>query len=103
MKNSSFQKAIGDITAKREKAVEEICIMVEADAKLLAPVKTGTLKRSITHLVESDKKLTKGRVGTNVEYAYWAERKKPYLEPAVDQNLEKINRKIAEVMTPESN
>lgn len=96
--SSPFQKAIEDMRKKREKAIEEACLMIEADAKLLAPVDTGTLKRSITHYVESDDKKTKGSVGSNVEYAYWAERKQPYLEPAVDQNIEKIKRRIAEVL-----
>lgn len=99
--NSPFQTVIADITARRERAVEEVCIIVEADAKLLSPVQTGTLKRSITHAVKSDRESTQGSVGTTVEYAYYAERKKPYLEPAVDQNKENIKRKIIEVMTPE--
>jgi hypothetical protein len=101
--NSPFQRAINDIATRRERAVEEVCIMVEADAKLLAPVATGMLKRSITHAVKSENKSTQGSVGTTVEYAVYAERKKPYLEPAVDQNKENIKRKIIEVMTPESN
>lgn len=100
MMSSPFQNAINDVMARREKAVEEACLIVEADAKLLCPVKTGTLKRSITHKVKSDKKKTQGSTGSDVEYAYWAERKKPYLEPAADMNMENIKRKIAEVMTP---
>ncbi|KUO66123.1 MAG: hypothetical protein APF84_12440 [Gracilibacter sp. BRH_c7a] len=100
MMNSPFQRAIKDMSKRREQAVEEACIMIEADAKLLAPVDTGTLKRSITHAVKSDEKSTQGSVGTPVEYAIYAERKKPYLEPAVDQNLEAIKRKIAEVLRP---
>jgi len=45
--------------------------MVETDAKLLSPVLTGTLKRSITHSVKSDDDKTVGAVGSDVEYAYW--------------------------------
>ena len=101
--SSPFQKAIDDVTKRREKAVEEALVMVEADAKLLCPVDTGTLKKSLTHKVKSDKRKTQGSVGSNIDYAYWAERKKPYLEPAVDMNQENINRKIGEVLTPEEN
>jgi len=98
MKRMTFQQAIKDVEQKREKAVTECVIMIEADSKILCPVRTGTLKRSITHEVKTDKKKTKGAVGTNVEYAYWVERKSPYLEPAVDKNRIRIKEKIREVM-----
>lgn len=100
MKNSPFKAVIDEITKKRELAVEEVCLIVEADAKLNCPVDTGTLKRSITHAVKSDETKTVGSVGSNVEYAYWAERKNPYLEPAVDQNQQIILNKMKEVLTP---
>jgi len=100
MMNSPFKAVIFDVITRREKAVEEVCLIVEADAKLNCPVDTGTLKRSITYKVESDEKKTVGSVGSNVEYAYWAERQNPYLEPAVDQNKQTIINKISEVLTP---
>lgn len=98
--SNPFKAVITDVMTRREKAVEEVCLIVEADAKLNCPVDTGTLKRSITHKVESDDKKTVGSVGSNVEYAYWAERQNPYLEPAVDQNKQTIMNKIEEVLTP---
>ncbi len=82
----------------REKAMNEAALIVEADSKLLSPVDTGNLRRSITHSVKSDDKKTTAKVGSNVEYSYWASRHTPYLEPALEQNLETIRRKIAEVM-----
>jgi hypothetical protein len=97
---SPFQKVISDVQKKREKAIKEAVIMIEADAKLLAPVDTGTLKRSITHEVKSDVKKTTGSVGTNVEYAYWADRDQPYLSASVDKNQEAIKRKMEEVLKP---
>ena len=99
--DSPFQAVIQEARKRREKAISECVIMVEADAKLLCPVLTGNLKRSITHEVESDEEKTVGAVGSNVEYAYWAEKKQPYLELAVDQNLDRIKQKIKEVLTPE--
>lgn len=100
MINSPFRAVITDVRARRERAVEEVCLIVEADAKVNCPVKTGTLKRSITHKVESDLEKTVGSVGSNVEYAYWAERQNPYLEPAADRNKQIIINKITEVLTP---
>lgn len=100
MIKNPFQKAIEDVKKKRELAVKEALLMVEADSKLLCPVLSGTLKRSITHEVKSDDLKTVGAVGSNVEYAYWAERHKPYLSQAVDMNQENIKRKMAEVLTP---
>lgn len=100
MVNSRFQEEIEKMKQLRHKAVTEACLIVEADAKMLCPVDSGTLKRSITHAVDSDENKTVGSVGSNVEYAYWAERNQPYLEPAVDMNLEQIKRKMAEVLKP---
>ena len=97
---SRFKEEIEKMKQRRYKAVTEAVITVEADAKLLCPVDTGTLKRSITHEVNSDEKKTVGSVGSNVEYAYWTERHTPYLEPAVDKNLEQIKRKLAEELRP---
>lgn len=100
MTNSPFKQEIEKMKQRRHEAVKEACLIIEADAKLLAPVKTGTLKRSITHDVRSDDKKTTGAVGSNVEYAYWAERHTPYLESSVNKNLESIKRKMAEVLKP---
>ena len=98
--NSPFRVVIQEVARKRERAVEEVCLIVEADSKLNCPVKTGTLKRSITHAVQSDENKTVGAVGSNVQYAYWTERHTPYLEPAVDQNQQIIINKIKEVLEP---
>lgn len=96
--SNPFDEAIQDVRGKMEQAVEVSVIMIEADAKLLCPIDTGTLKRSLTHEVKSEDEKVKGAVGTNVSYAYWAERHQPYLEPAVDMNMENVKRKIKEVM-----
>lgn len=75
--------------------MERAVLMVEADAKMMSPVDTGTLKRSITHDVVDNGEIV-GVVGSNIEYAYWAEKRQPYLESAVDQNLEQIKRMFAD-------
>jgi len=91
--------------------LEIAALMVERTAKQMCPVKTGTLKRSITHRINPD-----GRsavVGSNVEYAPYVElgthhkRKKfrikrkvrmaaqPYLRPALESNRRRIERLFA--------
>ena len=48
-----------------------IALKVERKAKQLCPVKTGTLRRSITHNIAPDGKSAK--VGSNVGYAPYVE------------------------------
>jgi hypothetical protein len=78
------------------KCMEEAMIIIEADTKELCPVKSGTLKRSYTHEVEDKDDTITGMVGTNVEYAYWADQKQPHLTQAVDMNMSKIKEKFAD-------
>jgi len=69
--------------------VQKICYLVERGAKMIVPVDTGQLRRSITTEVEINDKNIVGRVGTNVKYAPYVElgtRKmspRPYLRPAL--------------------
>lgn len=80
------------------KAMEESVMMVEADAKLLSPVDTGRLRTSITHDVKDEGDKIVGECGTNCEYGFYASLHTPYLEPALDQNLEEIRRKIGDAL-----
>ena len=59
-------------------AMEKVVKKIEADAKRNAPVKTGTLRRSITSRVEEGGKL--GKVGTNLPYAPYQEYGTIYIE-----------------------
>jgi HK97 gp10 family phage protein len=61
----------GNALAEREmaKALTASAMLVQGKAKEYAPVKTGTLRRSITYSVSGEKAI----VGTNLKYA-------PYLE-----------------------
>ena len=93
---SKFTEVIKEVE-ENEKNGRGMFVVSWSHAKL-AVRWTGTLKRSITHDTRSEDIKTKGAVGSNVEYAYWAERNQPYLEPAVDQNMENIKRRIKEVM-----
>lgn len=96
----TYRQAIQNNHNNALKAMEKAVIMVEADAKLDCPVDSGTLKLSITHDVEDKRKIV-GVIGSPVEYAYWAELHKPYLEPAVDRNLEQIKQIFKEELSKE--
>lgn len=69
-------------------------LMVERTAKQTCPVRTGTLKRSITHKVEK----RSAAIGSNVEYAPFLElgtskmSPRPFLRPALEANRNKIEQ-----------
>jgi phage gpG-like protein len=66
---SRFDDAIADIKIKRQQTMELIALFVEAEAKLRAPVKTGDLRRRITHATEHTDTKSTAKIGTNLEYA----------------------------------
>ena len=74
------------------KSLEEIGFFGEAEAKLRTPVKTGTLRRSISN--KTGKNMA--YIGTNVAYAEVVEKgsskqkAQPYLTPAIEENTDKI-------------
>lgn len=84
---------------KVHRGLVQATLLVERDAKILCPVKTGTLKRSITHeFLEENFAI----VGSNVEYASHVELGtvnwpggKPFLRPALHKNLEEIKRLLS--------
>jgi hypothetical protein len=96
MADNPFEKEKQRIRELALKCMEEAMIMVEADTKELCPVKTGALKRSYTHSVEEKDNTIVGAVGTNLEYAFWADQKQPHLTQAVDMNMSKIKQKFAD-------
>lgn len=72
----------------------QAALIVERKAKQNCPVKTGTLKRSITHVVNEDG--TKAVVGSNVEYCPHVElgtskmSAQPFLRPALESSKSEI-------------
>lgn len=80
---------------KVHRGLVKATLMVERDAKILCPVKTGTLKRSITH---EFKNKNFAIVGSNIKYAPHIElgtykmSAQPYLRPALHKNLGAIKR-----------
>lgn len=69
-----------------QRGLERACQIIENESKEKCPVDTGTLRASITHTVSKEK----GRIGTNVEYAPPVHERKPFLQDAVDENMDKI-------------
>ena len=92
-KNNS-DKVFKETERKLNQVLTRAALLVERTAKQLVPVDTGTLKRSITHEIDTNKKIA--RVGSNVEYAAHVElgtskrTARPYLVPALMKNRKAI-------------
>ncbi len=84
-----FKKVESEVNSN----IRTATLLVERDAKLLCPVDTGTLRRSITHKFVSKREAI---VGTNVEYAPHVElgtSKMParsFLRAALAKNMKRI-------------
>ena len=63
------QLVSSQLPAALEAAMTKAAMKVEADAKRNCPADTGTLRQSITHVVEVEGDSVKGYVGTNLDYA----------------------------------
>lgn len=87
---NEFTNAAAAVHAKALETMREAMTMIQAETQMICPVKTGTLKRSY----QSDAKDVDGEiigaVGSNVEYAVWADLHQPHLTRAVDENLQKV-------------
>lgn len=74
-------------------------VKVEADAKMITPVDTGALRRSINTGGKSTPTSATSTVGSNLEYAPYVElgtsrnRAQPFLQPALQKN-KNIAKKI---------
>ncbi len=91
-------KLVKEVERKLFDNMEKAVLLVELDAKRMAPVDTGRLQQSITHEIEKKPKEIIGRVGTNVEYAVYVEygtsvmSAQPFLRPSLKKNLGKIRQ-----------
>lgn len=95
--SKTVDEVLQEINEHAKQAMEESCTMIDADAKLNCPVRTGTLRRSITHEVTQDGSITTGAVGSNVEYAPYVELKKHFFEGAIDKNQNTIVQKFQDL------
>lgn len=75
-----------------EKALTKGAIYLTGLIKELAPVDTGQLRDSYDYTVENKQ----AECGSPVEYAPYAENKRPHVRPAVDNNEDSIVNVIVE-------
>jgi len=99
-------KYIKEKEKRAEKALNIIAIFLAGDAKLRVTVDTGALKSSIVSVKE---KLTRF-IGSIMDYAKFVEdgtknkdgsvrmAAKPYLKPALDENIKQIQKLFNSVM-----
>ena len=94
------------VKSESVKAITKAALLVERDAKILAPVVTGRLMNSITHDV--NERDISARVGipprfdnTSMMYGVYVElgtskmAAQPYLRPALEKNVGKIERLLS--------
>lgn len=92
-----------EIEDEIKQVVAETAYKVEADAKMLVPVDTGHLRRSIATAFPSGDKGFTAQIGTNVEYALFVEfgtskqHAKPYLYPAYNKWKVKFKDQIIDI------
>lgn len=87
---NEFTNAAAAVHAKALATMAEAMTMIQAETQMICPVKTGTLKRSYQSKAEDVGGVIVGAVGSNVEYAVWADMHQPHLTRAVDENLQKV-------------
>lgn len=85
----------------RRRGLEAAAMLVEGNAVLRCPVKTGNLRSSINHQLIDDETAI---ISTPVEYGPAVElgigqRPQPFLQPALDENVEKIKRLFDEILS----
>lgn len=99
------------IEAAAKSALRESAAEIVQDAKSRAPVKTGNLRDSI-HAIEENEGLSYKIVADAIneqgkQYAkiveYSPKINKPYLFPAIEDNKNNINRRIAQAVRSEIN
>ena len=99
--SAKLQEELERIQTRAVDAMKQAMYMVQADTQQLCPVKTGNLKRSYQSGVEQDGDIITGWVGSDVEYAVWADLKQPHLTAAVDKDQSQVTELIRKALTPE--
>lgn len=86
-------------------ALKAAGLIIEGDAVKMAPIDTGTLRRSImTEAAATGDHTAEARVGTNLEYGPFMEfgtihiAPRPYLRPAFDKNKTAVMTTVAEIL-----
>lgn len=101
IKADNKDEAIRILNQRVETALEAAGIFIEVQAKKNSPVDTGNLRNSITHETEGNTT----NIGSNVEYAPYVEMgtsrhsAQPFLAPAINDNLSKIESIIKQYLS----
>jgi hypothetical protein len=98
MKPEELARRFQTETLDKNKLMSRIVLTVESNAKRVTPVLSGTLRRSITHRVESAGE--RGIVGTNVKYGIFVHegtrfmRGRPFLQQGLDASRATIDSEL---------
>ena len=93
----------GRMKPQARAAVHKTARDIEADAKHMAPVRTGNLRNSITTEATDVASLVEAVVGPTAEYGAFVEfgtsrqSPQPYLGPAADNRLPGLEAALAEI------
>lgn len=96
----SGDRVIASVNDRKKQALTAGATIVEAEAKVRAPVDTGQLRGSIGYEVGE----SEAKIGTIVDYSIFVEfgtsrqRPQPYLRPAIDENTDKIKQVMADIL-----
>ena len=95
---NEFTNEAKRVHAQALATMAEAMMMLQAETQMICPVKTGTLRRSYQSDAQDIGGQICGAVGSNVEYAVWADLHQPHLTAAVDSNLGKIQDMFRETL-----
>lgn len=99
--NTRLQEELEKIQARAVDAMKQAMYMVQADTQQLCPVQTGNLKRSYQSGVDQDGNIITGWVGSDCQYAVFADLKQAHLTAAVEKDQAQITELIRKALTPE--
>lgn len=97
---ASLNKYQKNVNQQLQAAIEDCALLTERDSKKNCPVDTGRLRASITSSIGK----LEAEVGSNVEYAIFVEygtsnqSAQPFLRPALDNALPKLQKNIAKAL-----
>lgn len=98
--NNTINKKVTAAKKNVENVTTRAGLKVERSAKQKSPVDTGRLRASINTKVKKDLNGVLAVVGTDVEYSHYVEYgsskapAQPYLNPALTENIDSINKEI---------